>query len=96
MRPHRIVRQVGVLGTALALLVEAGSSPRRIYSGSRFPPLTGDFPVGMTIRNYTDESRLEIYTEDASDSRMIPVTFYYLRCAGGRRSERRLCHARRS
>ncbi|MBK8024467.1 MAG: hypothetical protein IPK19_24320 [Chloroflexi bacterium] len=77
MRLHRIVRQVGVLGTALALLVGGGVFAQENSFGVTFPPLTGDFPVGMTIRNYTDESRLEIYTEDASDSRTIPVTFYY-------------------
>jgi dienelactone hydrolase len=42
-----------------------------------FPPLSGEYAVGQTMRAITDPSRDEVFTEDVGDKRTLPVTFYY-------------------
>jgi dienelactone hydrolase len=41
------------------------------------PAPTGDYAVSRLDRDFTDESREEIFTEDADDFRRLLVTFYY-------------------
>jgi dienelactone hydrolase len=42
-----------------------------------FPQLTGEYAVGQTMRAITDPSRSEDFTDETSDQRTLPVTFYY-------------------
>ena len=41
------------------------------------PTPTGEYAVSRLDRDLTDESREEIFTEDADDFRRLLVTFYY-------------------
>ncbi|MFN8531201.1 MAG: hypothetical protein U0670_21570 [Anaerolineae bacterium] len=43
----------------------------------QFPPLSGSYAVGRAFMALDDSARAEVFTDDANDTRRIPVTFYY-------------------
>ncbi len=46
-------------------------------TGVIFPPLSGDYSVGRTMRVITDTARGELFTVDELDYRTLPLTIYY-------------------
>jgi dienelactone hydrolase len=57
----------------IALPIAAQDTPPTVT----FPPLSGEYSVGQTMRAVTDPSRDEVFTEDTTDKRTLAVTFYY-------------------
>lgn len=61
-----------------AVLTAASGSAQGDIPVVEFPPLSGEYPVGLTMRVYEDETREEpLSVAVRTDNRRIPVTFYY-------------------
>jgi predicted dienelactone hydrolase len=74
MRHKILVLGLMVLLLALAVLPTVAQDT---LPTAAFPPLSGEYAVGQTMRAIIDPSRDEVFTEDATDKRTLAVTFYY-------------------
>lgn len=70
------MRMIGIGAVALCLAVGAGIA-LYVADGIRYPAPEGEYQVGRTKLYLTDYSREEIFSEEAGDKRLLPVTIYY-------------------
>lgn len=67
-----VSRIFGLLALILCVLI-----PTMVIPFFDLPQPTGDFNVGTVVSDFTDESRIEAYAEEAGNSRKIAVQFWY-------------------
>ncbi len=61
-------------GLLITVLMVAGVLPAQAQT---FPELTGEYQVGRKVYHLVDETRQEVFTEEAGDQREVMITIHY-------------------